>query len=59
MELFDVYSGNKLQEGEKSLAFHLSYQAGDRTLTSVEVDNIQSKLVEYLADKFESRLRDF
>jgi len=59
VELFDVYIGNKLTGDQKSLAFHLSYQAGDRTLTAGEVDKIQTELVAYLENKFEAKLRDF
>ena len=58
-ELFDVYSGNKLDKGEKSLAFHLTYQIEDRTMTSVATDEIQEGLVKRLAEKFEARLRGF
>lgn len=59
VELFDVYSGDKLPSGQKSLAFHLNYQSEERTLTAAEVDKIQTDLVAYLADKFEAKLRNF
>lgn len=59
VELFDVYLGNKLTGGQKSLAFHLSYRAEDRTLVAEEVDKIQTALIAYLAQKFEAKLRDF
>ena len=36
-ELFDLYSGDNLAPGTKSLAFHLHLQAADRTLTNEEV----------------------
>lgn len=59
VELFDVYSGNKLLAGTKSLAFHIIYQSEERTLVAVEVDKIQQELVGHLAQKFEAKLRDF
>ena len=37
VELFDVYSGEQVGEGQKSLALRLSFQAPDRTLTDEEV----------------------
>jgi len=58
VELFDVYTGNKLEDGEKSLAFHINFQSGERTLTTEEVDLIVKNLIEYLADKFEAKLRN-
>lgn len=59
VELFDVYLGNKLTGGQKSLAFHLTYQSDERTLTAGEVDKIQAELVAYLEQKFAAKLRDF
>lgn len=59
VELFDVYAGNKLMGGQKSLAFHLSYQSEERTLTAAEIDAIQKELVNKLVEKFEVKLRDF
>lgn len=59
VELFDVYSGNKLLSGTKSLAFHIIYQSEERTLIAVEVDKIQQDLVNHLAQKFAAQLRDF
>ena len=58
VELFDVYSGDKLEPEEKSLAFHLFFQAPDRTLTAEEVDIIIKDLMQHLELKFEARLRD-
>ena len=58
VELFDVYQGDKLGQGKKNLAFHIIYQA-DKTLTSVEVDEVQLKLVKHLEREFEAKVRDF
>jgi len=59
VELFDVYTGDKLAAGEKSLAFRLNYQSSERTLTSAEADALQNGLINHLTTKFEARLRDF
>ncbi len=58
VKLFDVYHGNKLGQDKKSLAFHITYQA-DRTLTAAEIDKIQKNLADYLAKKYEAKIRDF
>lgn len=57
VELFDVYVGGALGAGMKSLAFHLVYQA-DRTLTAKEVDEVQTKLIAKIEEKFEAKLRN-
>ena len=36
--LFDVYSGEHVSEGKRSLAYHIDFQAPDRTLTTEEVN---------------------
>ena len=59
VELFDVYEGDKLESGKKSLAFHVHYLSSEKTLTALEVDEIQNSLVAHLADKFSAKLRDF
>ncbi|HQO11225.1 MAG TPA: hypothetical protein PK837_02365, partial [bacterium] len=58
-ELFDIYRGEALGSGRKSWAFHLTYQAEDRTLTALEIDAIQTDLVNRCHDQFEAQIRDF
>ncbi|HYA44302.1 MAG TPA: hypothetical protein VED59_01750, partial [Acidimicrobiales bacterium] len=41
MALFDVWRGESLGEGRRSLAFRLRLRAGDRTLTDEEVDRVR------------------
>ena len=36
-EVFDLYEGEQLGEGKKSLALRLEFRAADRTLTDEEV----------------------
>ncbi len=48
VEPFDIYRGKNLDESKKSIAFRVSYQAEDRTLTDGEVKAIQDKIVSNL-----------
>jgi len=48
VDLFDMYEGEEIPEGKKNLAFHIIYQAQDRTLTDDEVDGIHEKIVHAL-----------
>jgi len=48
VDLFDMYEGEGLPQGKKSLAFHLIFQAEDRTLSSEEIDNFQKKIINSL-----------
>lgn len=56
-ELFDVYTGDKLKAGHKSMAFHLTYQHPDRTLTAKEIDKIQADVEHMLQSTFGAELR--
>ena len=55
--LFDLYRGEQVGGGKKSLAYALTYQAMDRTLTDKEVNQVQSKIVGALREQFEAILR--
>ncbi|XOB42494.1 MAG: phenylalanine--tRNA ligase subunit beta [Candidatus Nealsonbacteria bacterium] len=48
IDLFDIYEGEEITEGKKNLAFHIVYQAEDKTLSSKEIDNIQNKIIKVL-----------
>lgn len=43
--LFDVYRGEQLAAGKKSLAYSLTYQADDRTLSEKDVEKLRAKLI--------------
>ncbi len=45
VKLFDVYRGDQIPEGKKSLAYALTYQAEDRTLTDKEVAKVHQQIV--------------
>ena len=42
VSVFDVYSGEGLPEGKKSLAFNMKFRSNDRTLTDKEVGEVFS-----------------
>lgn len=45
VELFDVYRGDSIPAGKKSLAYALTFQTDERTLTDGEVAKIQARIV--------------
>ncbi len=51
IDLFDIYQGTELPPGKKNLAFHIVYQAEDRTLKSEEIDKIHQKIIKTLEKK--------
>ncbi len=55
--LFDLYRGPSIPEGTKSLAFALTYQAEDRTLTDKEVDKAHKKIEDRLKHVLKAQIR--
>jgi len=55
--LFDVYSGEQVPQGKKSLAFSISYQSPKRTLTAEEVDRTHQDIIARLEREFGATLR--
>lgn len=55
--LFDVYVGEPIPAGKKSLAFSLSYRAPDRTLTDEEANQAHAAIVDRLEKDLGASLR--
>ena len=57
-EIFDVFQGEKIQAGYKSVALSITYRSKTKTLTEKNVEKSHSKIVRLLTDKFEGSFRD-
>ena len=57
VRLFDVYRGEQLASGKKSLAFSLAFQAADRTLTDAEVEAEKRRIIEAVSRELGALLR--
>ncbi len=58
VRLFDVYRGDQLGSGKKSLAYSLTYQNPERTLTDKDAAKLRNKIVKRLERELGARLRD-
>jgi phenylalanyl-tRNA synthetase beta chain len=57
IRLFDLYRGESISPGKKSLAYALSYQADDRTLTDKEVERAHKKIEDRLKHVLKAQIR--
>ncbi|RXT04743.1 phenylalanine--tRNA ligase subunit beta [Ammoniphilus sp. CFH 90114] len=57
VELFDVYTGEKIGAGKKSMAFSLVYRSAETTLTDQEVNEAHDRVVQGLAKAYKAELR--
>jgi len=57
LTFFDLYQGDQIGPGKKSLAYSLTFQAPDRTLTDDEVANARARIERRLANELKATLR--
>ncbi|MGL4733830.1 MAG: phenylalanine--tRNA ligase subunit beta [Enterovibrio sp.] len=57
-ELFDLYAGNNIDAGKKSLAIALNLQSNERTLEEEEITQAVDNVVKHLQEHFGAVLRD-
>jgi phenylalanyl-tRNA synthetase beta chain len=57
MRPFDVYRGEQVGPGRKSVAFAVSFQSAERTLTDEEAAALRGKIVAALSERFGAELR--
>jgi phenylalanyl-tRNA synthetase beta chain len=57
IRVFDVYTGERLGAGKKSVALALVYRHADRTLTDEEVTSLHAEVVGQLTQSFGAELR--
>ncbi len=57
VELFDVFRGKNVPEGQKSVAYAFTYRGADKTLTDTEVNNAHEGLLKQLTTKLNAVMR--
>jgi len=57
VSLFDVYKGEQIEAGKKSVAYSLTFRAKDKTLTDDEVAAVVNKILDDLKNKLNAELR--
>ncbi|MBI5153361.1 MAG: phenylalanine--tRNA ligase subunit beta [Parcubacteria group bacterium] len=57
IDLFDMFEGERLGEGKKSLSFHLIFRSDQKTLTGEEVTGEFGKIITALQERFDIEVR--
>ena len=57
MRPFDVYRGDQVAAGRKSIAFSVSFQSPERTLSDEDAAKLRKRIVDVLAKRFGAELR--
>ena len=58
IEVFDVYTGEKLENDEKSIAYSLTFNDPTKTLTEDEVNILFDKIIKDVESKLDAKLRN-
>ena len=58
VNIFDVFSGNGVPEGKKSIAFSAILQSTEKTLEDADISSFSDSVIRNLADKLGAVLRD-
>jgi len=57
VKLFDIFRGEQIGAGKKSLAYKLTYIAPDRTLDAQEVSALRKKIIKRMEYELQAKLR--
>jgi phenylalanyl-tRNA synthetase beta chain len=57
MQAFDVYRGEQAGKGRKSIAFRVSFQSAERTLSDEDAAALRERIVAALATQYDAELR--
>ena len=58
MRVFDVYRGEPIPPGKKSVAFSVAFQSPERTLTEDDATRLRGAIVAALGERFGAELRE-
>ena len=58
VELFDVFRGKNVPDGQKSLAYAFTYRASDKTLTDADINSAHTKVVDALKGQLQATMRE-
>jgi len=57
VELFDIFRGEQIGAGMKSMAYRLTYQAPNRTLTDKNVEKLRKRIIDKLEKTLDAKVR--
>ena len=58
VRIFDVYEGEKIGKGKKSVAVNVILQSDDKTLTEEIINNLSNRIIKFVQSKLGGSIRD-
>ncbi|MEA4895362.1 MAG: phenylalanine--tRNA ligase subunit beta, partial [Oscillospiraceae bacterium] len=57
VRFFDIYRGNQIKEGYKSMAYSIVYRSDEKTLSEEDITKVHNKIVNSLVNQVGAELR--
>ena len=57
IDIFDIYSGDKIDKDKKSVAMSIVLRDKNRTLTDEDIDKTMNTILELIKDKYNGEIR--
>ena len=57
VKVFDIYEGENIAEGQKSIALNVTIQSSEKTLTDEDLDKINKLIISTVEEKTGSKIR--
>ena len=57
VKIFDVYQGENIEKGKKSIAFNVTFEPKDKTLSEEDIEKISKKIISTVQEKTGATLR--
>ena len=57
MKIFDVYQGENIEKGKKSIAFNVTYEPKDKTLSEKDIEDVSKKIISTVQNSIGATLR--
>ena len=57
VKLFDVYKGNQVEQGKKSVSLSFKFRSENKTLTDNEIEKQMKRILSNLQNNFDAKLR--
>ena len=57
VKIFDVYQGDNIAQGKKSIAFNVTLEPKDKTLSEKDIDQVSKKIISTVQETIGATLR--
>ena len=57
VKIFDIYQGENIEAGKKSIAFNVTFEPKDKTLKEEDIEQVSKKIISIVQSTIDAKLR--